>query len=133
MIREVRPYSPTLITVAVGNMLEEIWGCLHGLAVACWTTDHYYPCSYPGMGISEGFFIFDFTSLPLEVAQPIQPTMCTKVAVKHQSSSSSSSPAKFCLQKELNIQIYCKINKSVYCLTFSRVVMLLVYSSEIEK
>ena len=37
------------------------------------------------MGISEGCFIFDFASLPLEVARPIQPTMGTKVAVKHQS------------------------------------------------
>jgi len=39
-------------------------------------------------GISEGCFISDFTSLPLEVTRPIQPTTCTKVAVKHQSSSS---------------------------------------------
>jgi len=23
-------------------------GCLHGLAVACWTTDHYHPCSNSG-------------------------------------------------------------------------------------
>ena len=44
-------------------------------------------CSNPGMGISEGCFIFDFTSLSLEVAQPMLPTMCTKVAIKHQSSS----------------------------------------------
>ena len=35
-------------------------------------------------------FIFHFASLPSEVARPIQPTMCTKVVVKHQSSSSSS-------------------------------------------
>ncbi|KAK2147741.1 hypothetical protein LSH36_538g01023 [Paralvinella palmiformis] len=46
------------------------------------------PCSNLGMGISEGCFVFDFTSLPLEVARPIKPTMCTKVAVKRQSSSS---------------------------------------------
>ena len=46
------------------------------------------PCSNPGVGISEGCFVFHFVSLPLEVAQPIQPTLCTKVAVKHQSSSS---------------------------------------------
>ena len=38
------------------------------------------------MGISEGCFIFDFASLHLEVAWPIYPTMCTKVAVKHRSS-----------------------------------------------
>ena len=44
-----------------------------------------------GVGISEGCFILDFASLPLEVTRPIQPTMCIKVAIKHQSSSSSSS------------------------------------------
>ena len=37
------------------------------------------------LSISEGCFIFDFASLPLKVAQPIYPTMCTKVAIKHQS------------------------------------------------
>jgi len=37
--------------------------------------------------ISEGCFVFDFASLPSEVAGLIYPTMCTKVAVKHQSSS----------------------------------------------
>ena len=63
-------------------------GRLHGLAVARWTTDHYHPCSNPGVGISEGCFVFHFVSLPLELAQPIYPTLCTKVAVKHQSSSS---------------------------------------------
>ena len=46
-------------------------GRLRGLAVACWTTDHYHPCSNLGVGISEGCFIFDFASLPLEVARPI--------------------------------------------------------------
>ena len=40
-----------------------------GLAVACWTTDNYYPCS--NLGISEGWLIFDFASLSLEVAWPI--------------------------------------------------------------
>ena len=58
-------------------------GHLHSLAVACWTTDHYHPCSNPGVGISEGCFVFRFVSLPLEVARPIQPTLCTKVAVKN--------------------------------------------------
>ena len=57
-------------------------GYLHGLEVVHWTTDHYHPCSNLGMGISEGCFIFDFASLPLEVAWPILATMCTKVAVK---------------------------------------------------
>jgi len=46
-------------------------GLFRGLAVACWTTDHYHPCSNLGLGISEGCFIFDFDSLPLEVARPI--------------------------------------------------------------
>ena len=46
-------------------------GRLRGLAVACWTTDHYHPYSNLGVGISEGCFIFDFASLPLEVARPI--------------------------------------------------------------
>ena len=46
-------------------------GRLRGLAVACWTTDHYDACSNLGVGISDGCFIFDFASLPLEVARPI--------------------------------------------------------------
>ena len=47
------------------------WWRLRGLAVACSTTDHYHPCSNPGVGISEGCFVFHFVSLPLEVARPI--------------------------------------------------------------
>ena len=46
-------------------------GRLRGLAVACWTTDHYHPCSNLGVGISEGCFVFNFASLHLEVARPI--------------------------------------------------------------
>ena len=42
-----------------------------GLAVACWTTYQYHPCSNLGVDISEGCFIFDFASLPLDVARPI--------------------------------------------------------------
>ena len=34
----------------------------------CWTRHHYHPRSNLGVGISEGGFIFDFASLPLEVA-----------------------------------------------------------------
>ena len=41
------------------------------LAVACWTTDHYHPCSNLGVGRSEGCFVFDYASLPLQVARPI--------------------------------------------------------------
>ena len=44
---------------------------LRGLAVACWITDHYHPCSNIGMGISEDCFVFNFASLPLEVARAI--------------------------------------------------------------
>jgi len=35
--------------------------------------DHRHPCSNPGMGISEGCFVFHFVSLPLalEVARSI--------------------------------------------------------------
>jgi len=47
--------------------LKEL-GRLCGLVVACWTTDHYHPCSNLGVGISEGCLIFDLDSLPLEVA-----------------------------------------------------------------
>ena len=36
---------------------------LRGLAVACWTTDHYHPFSNPGVGISEDCFVFHFVSL----------------------------------------------------------------------
>jgi len=42
-------------------------GRLCDLAVACWTTNDYHPCSNLGVGISEGCFIFDSASLPLEV------------------------------------------------------------------
>ena len=41
------------------------------LAVTCWITDHYHPCSNIAVGISEGCFIFDFAPLHLEVARPI--------------------------------------------------------------
>jgi len=54
--------------------------------IAHWITDHYHLSLNLTMGISEGCFIFDFASLPLEVTQPIYPSMCTKVAIKHQSS-----------------------------------------------
>ena len=44
------PLSPSLIP--------------HGVMVACWITYHYQPCSNLGVGISEGYFIFDFAPLP---------------------------------------------------------------------
>ena len=34
-------------------------------------TDHYHPRSNLGVCLSEGCFIFDFVSLPLDVARPI--------------------------------------------------------------
>ena len=49
----------------------EIQGRLRGLAVACWTTGQYHRSSNLGVGISEGRFIFEFASLPSEVARPI--------------------------------------------------------------
>ena len=48
-----------------------IYGCLHGLAVVCWTTDSYHLSSNLGVSIYEGCFIFDFVSLPLAVTRPI--------------------------------------------------------------
>jgi len=42
-------------------------------------------------------FVLRFVSLPLEVTRPNLPTLCTKVAVKHQSSSSFSSKDLFWL------------------------------------
>jgi len=36
-----------------------IWGRLRGLAVACWTTGHYHPCSNLGADLFEDCFIFD--------------------------------------------------------------------------
>jgi len=61
-------WIPSSLTEASGMRLT---GRLCGLAVACWIKDHYHPCSNPGVGISEGCFIFDFALLPLEVALPI--------------------------------------------------------------
>ena len=46
-------------------------GRLRGLTVTCWITNHYHACSNLNVGIAEGCFIFDFASLPLEVARPI--------------------------------------------------------------
>jgi len=45
--------------------MVEMVGRLRGLAVACWTTNHYNPCSNFGVGISEECFIFDFASSAL--------------------------------------------------------------------
>ena len=53
------------------SLLNNTLGRLRGLTVACWTTDHNHPCSNPGVGISEGCFVFHFVSLPLDVARPI--------------------------------------------------------------
>jgi len=76
MINSVAEISKILF--AVSRVLKDhskssirIYGWLCGPAVACWITDHYHPCSNLGMGISEGCFILDFASLPLEVSRPI--------------------------------------------------------------
>ena len=53
----------------MGVISQSHGGHLRGLAVMCWTTDHYHLCLNLGMGISEGCFTFDFASLPLEVTQ----------------------------------------------------------------
>ena len=39
--------------------------------VACWTTVHYHLSLNLDVDISEGCFIFDFPSLPLEVGRPM--------------------------------------------------------------
>jgi len=39
------------------------------------------------LGMSEGYLIYDFTSLPLEIIRPILHTLCTKVAIKYQTFS----------------------------------------------
>jgi len=73
-----------LLSLSSSSFSPELVGHLLGLAVMCWTTDHYHPCLNLAVDISEGCFIFHFNSLPLEA------TMCTEVAVKHQSSSPES-------------------------------------------
>ena len=35
-------------------LLSMVAGCLRGLTIGFWTTDHYHPCSNLGVGISEG-------------------------------------------------------------------------------
>ena len=64
-------YQWILVMNQISLLPWRIWGRLRGLTVACWTTDHYHPCSNPGVAMSEGCFIFDFASLSLEVARPI--------------------------------------------------------------
>ena len=57
------------------NVTDGIWtpglGRLRGPAVACWTTDHYHPCSNLGVAISKSCFVFVFASLHLGVGRPI--------------------------------------------------------------
>ena len=63
---------------------ETCLGRLRGLAVACWTTDHYHPCSNLGMGISEGCFTLTSLHYLWRSLDPFS-FPCTQ-AVKHQSS-----------------------------------------------
>ena len=60
---------------ACGRVVSRVCGALYagrlrGLAVVCWTTDRYHPCSNLGVGMSDGCFGLDFTSLPLAAARP---------------------------------------------------------------
>ena len=66
---KIMPLASLLALIHSSRCL--LLGRLRGLAVVCWTTDHYHPCSNPGVGISEGCFVFHFVSLPLEVTRPI--------------------------------------------------------------
>ncbi|KAK2143518.1 hypothetical protein LSH36_834g00067 [Paralvinella palmiformis] len=70
--------------------------CLRGLAVVCWTTDHYHLCSIRGLGISEGCFIFDFASLPLEKPKKAgkSSTKKSKRNIRQRESSSSESASE---------------------------------------
>ena len=58
-------------TFVSGDSTGNYMWCLCGQALVCNITDHYHPCLNLGVGISEGCFIFDFASLPLEVTRPI--------------------------------------------------------------
>ena len=81
-------------------LLNRIWEMLSSCSLDKWgrlrdlvgsTLDHYHLSSNLGVGISEGCFVFEIVLLNFEVVRAIKPTMCTKRAVKHKSSSSSSS------------------------------------------
>ena len=54
----------SMIGINAGRVFSTSGRRLRRLAVACWTTDHYHPCSNLGVGISKGCFIFHFASLP---------------------------------------------------------------------
>jgi len=47
-------------------------------------TDIKYLSSKLVVGMSEKCLIFDFASLPLELARLIEPTLCTNLAIYHQ-------------------------------------------------
>ena len=53
-------------------MVRKKVGCLLGLAVARWTTDHYHPCSNLGVGICEKWSI-RFNELIQGKMYPFQP------------------------------------------------------------
>ena len=57
----------TFITLTNTTTTTTTIGRLHGLAVECWSTDHYHPCSNLGVGISEGCFIFHHHRLLLKL------------------------------------------------------------------
>ena len=69
-------------------------GGIRGLAVACWTTDHYHPCSNLGVGISEGCFIFDKGGrktpiIIVIITTPLSHSVCVCVCVIYQPSKIS--------------------------------------------
>ena len=51
------------------DIISHSWGA--SLVLTYSTLDHYHLSSNLGVGLPEGCFISDFTSLPLEVARPI--------------------------------------------------------------
>ena len=63
--------SPILKFLEPAAWLQLARFLCHFKWVACWTTDHYHPCSNPGVGIYEGCFVFHFVSLLMEVARLI--------------------------------------------------------------
>ena len=63
---------PTYLDLLPLNLVCFVLCAFEVLLVVHWTTDHYYHLSLNlNMCISEGCFIFDFASLPLEVTRPI--------------------------------------------------------------
>ena len=56
--QQTQPLDITNQDIGLLTILLEDHIKVRGLAVACWTTDHYHLCLNLGVGISEGRFIF---------------------------------------------------------------------------